>query len=110
MASFYQIKMWLVLVMALCLSGCSEGATLVRETPTGGIVTYLYRDDHGGPMFSSHRPEALEIITRKCPSGYLIAHEAEARGSSTVQGTLEGTEDDSRARRWGLQFRCKAVP
>jgi hypothetical protein len=88
-------------------TACSEGAMLVRDAPQGGIVTYLYRDDHGGPMFSSHRAEALEIITRKCPSGYSIAQEAEARVTSTVQGTREGTEDDSRARRWGLQFRCK---
>jgi hypothetical protein len=88
-------------------AGCSEGATLVRESPQGGIVTYLYQEDRGGPMFSPHRAEALQIIARKCPAGYSIAQEAEARGASTVQGTREGTEDDSRGRRWGLQFRCK---
>jgi hypothetical protein len=92
---------------ALASSACSEGATLVRESPQGGIVTYLYQEDWGGPMFSPHRAEALQIIARKCPSGYSIAQEAEARGASTVQATREGTEDDSRARRWGLQFRCK---
>jgi len=101
-----QVKIILVLLASVCLTACSEGASLVRETPQGGIVTYLYRDDRGGPMFSRYRSEALQIIGQKCASGYSIVQEAEARGSQTVQGTIEGTEDDSRARRWGLQFRC----
>jgi hypothetical protein len=96
-----------MVVMAIGLTACSEGATLVRESPQGGVVTYLYREDRGGPMFSRYRPDALEIMSRKCPSGYSISQEAEAKGSSTVEGTREGTEDDRRARRWGLQFRCK---
>jgi hypothetical protein len=108
MALRSRIKICLALALAVYLTGCSEGATLVREAPQGGVVTYLYSDDHGGPMFSHYRSEALEIIARKCPSGYSISQEAEAKGYSTVQGTVEGTENDSRPRRWGLQFRCKA--
>jgi hypothetical protein len=90
----------------MSLTACSEGASLVRESPQGGIVTYLYRDDRGGPMFSRYRSEALQIIGQKCPLGYSIVQEAEAKGTPTVQGTIEGTEDDSRYHRWGLQFRC----
>lgn len=98
----------LLALFVVCVTACSEGATLVRESPQGGVVTYLYREDRGGPMFSRHRTEALEVIAQKCPSGYSIVQEAEARGYSTVQGTSEGTEDESRAHRWGLQFRCKS--
>jgi hypothetical protein len=98
------------IALACALSGCSEGATLVRESAQGGIVTYLYQEDRGGPMFSRHRNEALAIIAQKCPAGYSIVQESEARGTSTVQGTIEGTEDNSRYRRWGLQFRCKESP
>ena len=105
----FPIKVPVVVTVAACLIACAEGATLVRESPHGGVVTYLYQDDRGGPMFSRHRAEALEIITRKCPSGYLIAQEAEAKGSSSVQGTREGTEDDSGSRRWGLQFKCRTA-
>jgi hypothetical protein len=98
----------LLALCVVCVTACSEGATLVRESPQGGVVTYLYWDDRGGPMFSRHRSEALEIIASKCPSGYSIAQQAEAKAYSTVQGTIEGTEDESRAHRWGLQFRCKS--
>lgn len=103
---------WLsVLALAglLACAGCADAAKLVRETDTGGIVTYLYKEDRGGPVMSPHRPKALELIQKKCGSGYVIVREGEAQGYRSVSGTIEGTEDEVRNRRWGLQFRCKAV-
>lgn len=96
----------LAVAMLVLLTGCSEGALLVRETPQGGIVSYAYRETTG-PMFSRHRAEALEIIAGKCPSGYSIIQEAEVRGYS-AQGSAEGTEGDP-TRRWGLEFKCKTT-
>jgi hypothetical protein len=98
-----------VLFGALVLSmvGCSEGAKLARDTDSGGVVTYLYREDRGGVLGSRYRRDALEIIQKKCPMGYTIVREGEARGSRGGPGIMEGTEDEPSGRRWALQFRCK---
>jgi hypothetical protein len=95
-------------VLFIC-TGCADTAKLVQETAMGGIVTYLYKADRGGPVTSAHRMEALELIKKKCGSGYLIVREGEAQGYRSISGTVEGTEDEARNRRWGLQFRCKAA-
>ena len=100
---------WVVAFSLTAVGGCSQGATLVRESPQAGVVTYLYHEDRGGPLFSPHRPEAIAIMQRKCPSGYVIVQEAEAKGYVNVRGMMEGIENESRARRWGLQFRCDSA-
>lgn len=99
--------MWLA--MLLFCSGCAEGAKLVQESPAGGVVTYPYKEDRGGAMFSRFRGEALEVMKAKCPSGYTVLTEGETRGHESVSGTTEGTEDDTKRRRWGLKFRCKGA-
>ena len=75
----------------------------------GGVVTYLYKADRGGPVMSPHRVEALELIKKKCVSGYSIVREGEAQSHRSIPGIVEGTEDEVRNLRWGLQFRCKAA-
>ncbi len=97
--------LWLAIVL-LC-AGCSDAAKLVKETETGGVVTYLYKEDRGGPVTSPHRVKALDLIRQKCGAGYVIVREGEAQGPRSVSGTIEGTEDEVRNRRWGLQFRCR---
>jgi hypothetical protein len=94
-------------VLVLSMVGCSEGAKLARETDSGGVVTYLYREERGGVLGSRYRRDALEIIQKKCPMGYTIVREGEARRSGGGSGILEGTEDEPTGRRWALQFRCK---
>jgi hypothetical protein len=89
-------------------AGCADAAKLVQETETGGVVTYLYKADRGGPVMSPHRAEALDLIKKKCSSGYLIVREGEAQGHRSISGIVEGTEDEVRNRRWGLQFRCRS--
>ena len=51
----------------LFATGCSDAVKLVRETDTGGIVTYSYKADRGGPIASPHRKDALNLIGKKCP-------------------------------------------
>jgi hypothetical protein len=79
-----------------------------RESDHGGVVTYLYKTDRGGPMGSPYRREAMDRINAKCPAGSQIVREGQARGySSAGMGVIEGTEDEERGTRWGIQFECK---
>lgn len=90
----------------LNLMGCvSGGAQLVRDNDSGGVVTYLYKEDRGGPTGSRYRKDAIEIMKLKCPHGYIVVKEGEAKGLSGVS-SVEGTEDEP-SRRWAFQFRCK---
>jgi hypothetical protein len=99
--------------MSLCLSvgvvqllGCvSGGAQLVRDDDSGGVVTYLYKDERGGPTGSRYRNDAIEIMKLRCPRGYTVVKEGETRGLSGVS-SIEGNEDQV-TRRWAFQFRCK---
>ncbi len=89
-----------------CL-GCSDAVKLIQETETGGIVTYLFKEDRGGAMFSPFRSQAFDTMKQKCPSGYKITKEGETRGSYSVSSVVGGTEDEIRNRRWAMRFRCK---
>jgi len=90
----------------LGLPGCvSGGAQLVRDDDSGGVVTYLYKEDRGGPTGSRYRNDAIEIMKLKCPQGYTVVKEGETRGLSGVS-SIEGNEDQV-TRRWAFQFRCK---
>jgi hypothetical protein len=60
-------------------------------------------------MFSRFRVEAIEVMKKKCPSGYTVLTEGETQGYESVSGTIEGTEDSTKRRRWGLKFRCKGA-
>ncbi|MCC6964975.1 MAG: hypothetical protein IT391_01655 [Nitrospira sp.] len=91
----------------LCLSaGCSDAVTMVRETETGGVVSYLFKEERGGPMGSPHRKEALNAMEKKCPSGYAAVKEGELQGYGSMS-SVEGQEGDITGRRWGIQFTCK---
>lgn len=90
----------------LWIAGCSDAVTLTRETDTGGVVTYLFKEDRGGPMGSPHRKEALKVMEKKCPSGYTVVKDGEVPGYGGMS-SAEGQEGESSGRRWGIQFRCK---
>jgi hypothetical protein len=92
--------------LLLVLPGCSDAVRLTHETETGGVVTYLYKEDRGGPMGSPHRREALKVMEQKCPGGYAIVRDGEVRGSVSMS-SREGEEGEVTGRRWGIQFRCK---
>ena len=94
---------WAVLVISV---GCSQAVLLTHETEQGGVVTYLFKKDRGGPMGSPHRRDALKLIEGKCPSGYIVLTDGEVQGYSSMSG-VEGAEGEFSGRRWGIQFRCK---
>lgn len=92
-------------LMVAVLPACSDAVRLVRETDNGGVVTYLYKEDRGGPMGSSYRKEALSLIDKKCPAGYVVTRDGEAKGAT--MSSDEGEEGEIKGRHWGIQFRCK---
>lgn len=79
-----------------------------QESDHGGVVTYMFKQDRGGPMGSPYRRQALDAIQTKCKAGSRVLREGEVKGyTSAGMGTIEGTEDEERGRRWGIQFECK---
>jgi len=99
-----------IFMTAVCLVGvgCSDAVKLVRDTDHGGIVTYSYKEDRGGHLGSPYRIQAMDLIRTKCGPGSRILREGEAQGyTSAGMGTIEGTEDEVRGRRWAIQFECK---
>ncbi len=86
--------------------GCSQAVLLNQETEQGGVVTYLFKEDLGGPMGSPYRKDALKRIEEKCPSGYIVLEEGEVQGYSSMS-TVGGAEGEVSGRRWGIKFRCK---
>ena len=99
-------KSILWVAVALLCTGCSEAVLLTHETENGGVVTYLFKEDRGGPMGSPHRREALKVMERKCPSGYTVIKDGEVQGYGSMS-SVEGQEGEVSGRRWGIQFRCK---
>lgn len=88
------------------IAGCSDAVTMVRETPTSGVVSYLFKEERGGPMGSIYRKEALQVLEKKCPSGYVVLKEGEVKGYGSLS-SVEGAEGEVTGRRWGMQFICK---
>jgi hypothetical protein len=99
------VSLWLWMAAAL-FTGCSDAVQLTHETETGGVVTYLYKEDRGGPMGSPHRKAALKLMDTKCPTGYIVLRDGEIKGYSSMS-SAEGQEGEITGRRWGIQFRCK---
>jgi len=97
-----------LLAVLLVCGGCSQAVMLTHETENGGVVTYLFKEDRGGPMGSPHRREAIQLMEKKCPSGYTVIKDGEVQGVS-MMSTVEGAAGDDIGRRWGMQFRCKGV-
>lgn len=92
-------------ILLVC-TGCSDAVSLTRETDSGGVVTYLFKEDRGGPMGSPHRRDALKVMDKKCPTGYTVVKDGEVQGYGSMS-SVEGQEGEATGRRWGIQFRCK---
>ncbi|MDH4186401.1 MAG: hypothetical protein OEV08_05340, partial [Nitrospira sp.] len=78
------------MILLVC-TGCADAVSFTRETDTGGVVTYLFKEDRGGPMGSPHRRDALKLMEKKCPSGYIVMKDGEVRASGAFS-SLEGQE------------------
>jgi hypothetical protein len=94
-----------VALLWIC-AGCSDAVLLTRETETGGVVTYLFKEERGGSMGSPHRKEALKVMEKKCPSGYVVVKDGEVASYGSMSN-IEGPGGEATGRRWGIQFRCK---
>ena len=103
------VKLWtkvIGLAVFVISVGCSQAVLLTHETEQGGVVTYLFKEDLGGPMGSPYRRDALKRMDGKCPSGYIVLEEGEVQGYSSMS-TVGGAEGEVSGRRWGIKFRCK---
>jgi hypothetical protein len=94
-----------LLAALLVVAGCGEGAKLVQETDSGGIVTYPFKGENGY-LFTKFRKDAFGIIEERCQGRYTVVKEAEARGRTRIVENAGGQEAVTE-RRWGIQFRCK---
>jgi len=94
------------LAVIVISAGCSQAVLLTQEREQGGVVTYLFKEDRGGPMGSPYRRDALKLIEGKCPSGYRVLKDGEVQGYSSMS-TVGGAEGEVSGRRWGIEFRCK---
>src|SRR6266545_1919764 len=87
-----------VYILLTCVTaGCSDAVTLTRETETGGVVTYLFKEERGGPMGSTHRKEALKVMEGKCPSGYSVVKDGEVTSYGSMS-SVEGQEGEATGR------------
>ncbi|MGQ0555497.1 MAG: hypothetical protein ACT4PN_06090 [Nitrospiraceae bacterium] len=101
---------WLKTVLAvacLAVGGCADGAKIVQQHDAGGVVIYPFKEGQG-PILSSFRKEALDLMKEKCGgSSYSIVREGEAKGRTRVVSPLDGAQELVEERRWGIQFECK---
>jgi hypothetical protein len=96
-----------VVVACLAVGGCADGAKIVQQHDTGGVVIYPFKEGQG-PVLSSFRKDALDLMKEKCTDrSYSIVREGEAKGRSRVVSPLEGAQELVEERRWGIQFECK---
>lgn len=104
------IKYWLKMALAaacLVVGGCADGAKIIQQHDMGGVVVYPFKEGQG-PMLSSFRREALDLMKEKCSGrSYSIVREGETKGRARVVSPLEGADELIEERRWGIQFECK---
>ena len=94
-----------VLCVASVLYGCGHQASLARETPTGGLVTWSVQSE-GDILSSAGRRDALRLIKEKCPEGSRIVREGEVpKVSQTADRHWRGQMGTDRI--WGIQFTCE---
>lgn len=103
------ISTWLKftgIVACLTAGGCADGAKVVQQHDTGGVVIYPFKEGQG-PILSSFRKDALDLIKEKCTGrSYSIVREGEAQGRTRVVSPLDGAQELVEERRWGIQFEC----
>lgn len=96
-----------VAVACLAVGGCADGAKIVQQHDSGGVVVYPFKEGQG-PMLSSFRKDALDSMKEKCGGrSYSIVREGETKGRARVVSPLEGADELIEERRWGIQFECK---
>lgn len=93
------------LVLVWSCSACAGDVRLVRDTPTGGLVTYPFQNEVD-ILTSSQRRDAMELINRKCPAGSRVEKEGEIpKVSRAADRAWRGQMGGDRL--WGIQFTCQ---
>lgn len=94
-------------VACLTVGACADGAKIVQQHDTGGVVIYPFKEEQG-PILSSFRKDALDLIKEKCSGrSYSIVREGETQRRTRVVSPLDGAHELVEERRWGIQFECK---
>lgn len=96
-----------MLAASLLLGACGGGATLVKSTARGGVVTYAFNPARGH-LASPFRDDALALMARHCGGAFTIVREGEARGRVREVQTVAGAEVIEE-RRWGVKFDCRTI-
>lgn len=92
------------LLLVWTCSACGGDVRLVRDTPTGGLVTYPFQNEVD-ILTSNQRRDAMELINRKCPAGSHVQKEGEIpKVSPTADRAWRGQMGGDRL--WGIQFTC----
>ena len=94
-----------VLLVMMSLWGCGGGVQLIQESPTSGVVMYLYKGKEGH-LTSSKRLEAFETIREFCRGPYQVSREGKTRGRQRVVEGMGGSEVVTEDW-WGIRFHCK---
>jgi hypothetical protein len=84
-----QFFAWCIVHCALCIGGCSQ-VRLVRGTPDGGVVV-IPNNSNQWPSYYRNRAESL--MKRKCPEGYTIIDEREAKDNPAARDGRKPNED-----------------
>lgn len=96
-----------MLAASLLLGACGGGATLVKTSPTGGVVTYAFNPARGH-LSSPFRDDALALMAQHCGGAFRIVREGEAKGRAREVQTVAGAEVIEE-RRWGMEFDCQKI-
>ncbi len=98
-----------VLTLVSSLSGCGHDARIIRDTPTGGVISYPVQTE-ADILSSEGRRDALRLIREKCPQGSRIVKDGEIpKVSQSADRLWRGQMGTDRV--WGIQFVCEtAVP
>lgn len=89
------------------LSGCSHDARLVRDTTTGGLVSYPFQTE-ADILSSDGRRDAFRLIRDKCPQGSRLLKEGELpKVSQSADRLWRGQMGTDRI--WGIQFACEST-
>ena len=104
--SVKKIGMFLTaVILPLATGACGHEASLTRETPSGGLVTWSVQNE-GDILSSAGRRDALRLIRDKCPKGSHIVKEGELpKVSQTADRLWRGQMGTDRI--WGIQFTCE---
>lgn len=104
--SLYRHYLMPIVIVLLGLGlGCQSEAKIVRESESGGLVSYPFQTE-AEVLSSAGRRDALRLITERCPEGSRILREGEIpKISKAADRAWRGQMGMDRL--WGIQFACE---